>query len=87
MDAIYTNSKNSGTSDSHELLLNLADKTQIKRNDKYVAVSNLSVCNTRKNIKQSYRNSKYQVSVLSQNKDYELPDGLYSVSDKTQRKD
>ena len=36
---IFMNSKNSGTSDPHRLLLNLTDKTNIKRSDKYVTLS------------------------------------------------
>ena len=40
------NSKSSKTSDPHRLLLNLSDKINLKRSDKYVALSNLSVCYT-----------------------------------------
>ena len=40
MDAIFINSENSKTSDSHRLLiLNLSDEINLKRNDKYVALS------------------------------------------------
>ena len=37
------NSKTSKTSDSHKLLLNLTDKINLKRSDKYVALSNLNL--------------------------------------------
>ena len=37
------NCKYSGTSDPHRLLLNLTDKINLKRGDKYVALSNLSI--------------------------------------------
>ena len=37
------NSKNSKTSDSHGLLLNLTDEINLKRSDKYFALSNLSL--------------------------------------------
>ena len=37
------NSENSKTSDPHRLLLNLTDKTDVRRKDKYVALSNLSI--------------------------------------------
>ena len=37
------NSKNSKTYDPQKLLINLADKMNIKRSDKYVALSNLSM--------------------------------------------
>ena len=48
------NSKNSKTSDPHRLLLNLADKVNLKRSDKYVPLSNLSIYYAWKNIKKSY---------------------------------
>ena len=37
------NSKNSKTSDPHRLLINLLDKINLKRSDKYVALSNFSM--------------------------------------------
>ena len=43
MDTIFMNSKNSGTSDSPKLLFNLSDKINLKKSDKYVALSNLSI--------------------------------------------
>ena len=43
MVTIFMNSGNSKTSDLHRLLLNLSNKTNLKRNDKYVALSNLSI--------------------------------------------
>ena len=48
------NSKNSGTSDPHRLLLNLTDKINLKRGDKYAALSNRSIYYSWKNIKKSY---------------------------------
>ena len=43
MHTIFMNSENSKTSDPHGLLLNLSDKIKLKRKDKYVAFSNLSI--------------------------------------------
>ena len=37
------NSKNSKTSDTHRLLLNLTDKINLKRSDKYVTLSNFGM--------------------------------------------
>ena len=51
MDTISMNSEKTKTSDPRRLLLNLADKINLKRSDKYVALSNLSIYYTRKNIK------------------------------------
>ena len=41
MNTIFMNYGNSITSDPHRLLLNLSDKIDLKRRDKYVALSNL----------------------------------------------
>ena len=38
MDTIFMNSGNSKSSDPHRLLLNLWDKVNLKRSDKYVAL-------------------------------------------------
>ena len=62
MDTIFMNSENSKTSDPHRLLLNLADKINLKRSDKYVALSNLSIYYTWKNIKKSYKNNEFKIS-------------------------
>ena len=67
-NTIFVNFKNSKTSGAHRLLLNLTDKINLKRIDKYVALSNLSIYNTWKNIKKSYRNNKFKVSALILNK-------------------
>ena len=45
------NSKNSKTPDPHRLLLNLTDKINLKRTDKYINMSNLSIPYKWKNIK------------------------------------
>ena len=38
MNTIFMNSKNSKTSNSHSLFLNLTDKINLKRSDRYVAL-------------------------------------------------
>ena len=74
MDTTFMNSDNSKRSDPHRILLNLTDKIN-------VALSDLSVYYTWRNVKKSYKNNKFKISTLTQNKEFELPDGLYSVSD------
>ena len=81
MDTVFLNSKSSKTSNPHRLLLNLTDKINLKRSNKYVASSNLSIYYTWKNIKKSYKNNKFKISAPTWNEKFELPDGLYSVSD------
>ena len=51
MDTIFMNSENSKTSDPHRLFLKNSDKIDLQRNDKYVALSNLSIYYTWQNIK------------------------------------
>ena len=80
MNTIFMNSKSSKTSDAHRLLLNLTDKIDIKRKDKYIALSNFSIYYTWKNIKRSYKNNKFKISAPTWNKELELPDGSYSIS-------
>ena len=81
MDTIFMNSKSSITSDPHRLLLKLADVINLKRSDKYVALSNLSIYYTCKNIKKIIQNNKCKVSGPTWNKEFKLPDGSYSESD------
>ena len=53
MNDILKNSRNSKTSVLHRLLLNLTGKTDLRRKDKYIALSHLSVYYTWTNIKKS----------------------------------
>ena len=75
------NSENSKTSDSHRLLLNLKDKIYLRREDKYIALSSLSIYYTWKNIKKSYKDNKFKISAPTWNEKFELPDRSYSISD------
>ena len=43
MDTIIVNSENRKTSNPHRLLLNLPEKINLKRNDKYVPLSNINI--------------------------------------------
>ena len=53
MNTMFMNSENSKISDPHSLLLNLTDKIDLRRKNKYIALSNLSIYYTWKNIKSS----------------------------------
>ena len=54
------NSKNSKLSEPYVLILKLIDKLDLRRGEKSLALSNLSICYTRKNIKSSYNNNKFK---------------------------
>ena len=56
------NSGNSKTSDPRRLLINLLDKIDLKRKNKQIALSNLSIYYAWKNINKSYKNNKFKIS-------------------------
>ena len=62
MDTVFMNSGNSKTSDPHRLLQNFSGKINLKRSDKNVTLSNLSIYHTRKNIKKSSESNKFKIS-------------------------
>ena len=65
----------------HVLVLKLVDKLDLRRSQKSVALSNLSIYHTWRNMKSSYKNSKFKVSAPTWSDEFELLDGSYSVSD------
>ena len=75
------NSENSKTSKPHVLILKLTNKLDLRIGEKIIALSNLSIYYTWKNIKSSYNNNKFKISAPTWNDKFELPDGSYSVSD------
>ena len=62
METIFINSENSKTSKAHVWILKLTNKLDLRKGEKVIALSNLSIYYT-------------------WDDEFELPDGLYSVSD------
>ena len=81
MDTIFMNSENSGTLKPHILISKLINKLDLRIGKKVIALLNLSIYYTWKNIKSSYNNNKFGISAPTWNDEFELPDGPYSVSD------
>ena len=77
MDTIFKNSENSSTLNPHILTLELTNRI----GEKVVALSNLSIYYTWKNIKTIYNNNEFKISTPTWNDECELPDGSYSISD------
>ena len=75
------NSENRKIPDLHRLSVNLTDKVDWRRKDKYITLPNLSIYYSWKNIKNSYKNNKFKISASTWNEEFELPDRSYSVSD------
>ena len=81
MDTIFINSENSRTLKPHILTLKLINKQDLRFGEKVIALSNLSIYYTWKNIKSKYNNNKFKISASTWNDKFELPDGSYSLSD------
>ena len=56
------NSENSKTPKPHVLVLKLTNKLDLRIGKKVIALSNLSIYYTWKNIKSSYNNNKFKIS-------------------------
>ena len=81
MDTIFMNPENSKAPKPHVLILKLTNKLELRIGKKVIALSNLRIYYTWKNIKSSYNNNKFKTSTPTWNDKFELPDGSYSVSD------
>ena len=75
MDTIFMNSENSRTSEYH--VLKLTGKLDLRRCQKSIALSNLSIYYSWKNTKGSYNNNKFKTSAPTWSDQFELPDGSY----------
>ena len=81
MNTILINSENSKISKAHVLIFKLTNALDLRRGEKIIALSNLSIYYTWKNVKSSYNNNKFKISASTWNDKFELLDGSYSVSD------
>ena len=75
------NTENRGTSEPHRFKLDLTDKLNLKNPNKNMALANLSIYYTWKNIKSEYNNNKFKISAPTWNDTFDLPDGSYSTDD------
>lgn len=79
MDTIFKNSENSKICDPHRSLLNLTDKTNLKRSGKYVDLWSLSILLYLKNNKNRYKSNQVKISTPMWDNKFELSDESYSV--------
>ena len=61
MDTIFINSENRKTPKPRFLVLKFTNKLDLRIAKKVIALSNLSIYGTRKNIKSSYNNNKLKI--------------------------
>ena len=75
------NTKISKTNEPHKFRLSLSDKLNVKKPNKNIALGNLSIYYTWKNIKSAYNNNKFKISAPTWNDTFDLLDGSYSIAD------
>ena len=61
-------------------MLKLTDKLDLRKGQKTIALSNLSIYYKWKNVKSSYNNNKFKISARTWSEEFKLPDGSYSIS-------
>ena len=81
MKTLFMNSKNSKTSESYKFKHDLIDKLDLRNPNKNMAPANLSIYYTWKNVKSTYNNIKFKISAPTWNETFDLPDGLYNISE------
>ena len=81
MNTMFMNAENSKMSKSHVLKLKLTNKLDLRIGEKVIALSNLIIYYTWKNINSSYSNNKFTISAPAWNDKFDLPDRSCSLSD------
>ena len=76
METFFMNSKNSKTNEPNRFKYDLIDKLDLKNPNKNMALGNLSIYYTWKNVKSTYNNNKFKISAPT----FDLPDGSYNIS-------
>ena len=79
METIFMNTKNSRTNEPRRFKFDLAGKPNFKNPKKNLALINLGIYYTCKNIKTEYNNNKFKVSASTWNETFDLPDCSYFI--------
>ena len=80
MKTTFMNTETSKTNEPHKFVLNLSQRLDLRNSNKDVALQNLSIFYTWKNIRKQYKNDKLKIIVSTWNNESKLPDGSYSLS-------
>ena len=81
METIFMNTENSKTNKPHRFKLDLVDKLNLQNPKKDIALVNLSIYYTWKNIKSEYNNNNFKIFASTWNETFDLPDGSYTIDD------
>ena len=74
------NTANSKTSESNKFVYHFTDKLNLKNPNKNIALANLSMYYTWKNVKSSYNNNKFKILAPTWKDTFDVPDGSYSIA-------
>ena len=74
------NTKNSKTNESNRFRLYFTAKLDL-RDNKTIALANLSIHCTWQNVKSEYKNNTFKITALTWDETFDSPDGSYSISD------
>ena len=81
METFFMNTKNSKTSKSYTFKYDLIDKLDLRNPNKNMALANLSIYYTWKNVKSTYNNNKFKILAPTWNETVDLPDESYNISE------
>ena len=81
METFFMNSKNSEINEPYKFKYDLTDKLDLRNPNKNMALANLSIYYTWKNVKSTYNNNKFKISAPTWNETFDLPDGSYNISE------
>ena len=81
METFFMNSRNSKINEPNRFKYDLIDKLDLRNPNKNMALANLSIYYTWKNVKSTYNNNKFQILAPTLNETFDLPDGSYNISE------
>ena len=61
METIFISQENIKTNEPHKFVLKVSKRLDLRSSNKYVALQNLSICYTWRNIRKQYRNNKLKI--------------------------
>ena len=79
METFFMNTKYSKTNELHKFKYDLIDKLDLRNPNKNMALANLSIYYTWKNVKSIYKNNKFKISAPTWSQKFDLPDGSYNI--------
>ena len=79
METFFMNTKNSKTSEPYKFKYDLIDKLDLRNPNKNMALANLRIYYTWKNVKSIYKDNKFKISAPTWSQKFYLPDGSCNI--------